>query len=244
MKNLLNTGSRPAVLWLVVARSGSKGLPHKNIRPLGGVPLLAWRVQSALRASGSNDHVWLSTDNKEYAEIGRRYGATVPFLRPPELSTDTASSIDVCLHAMQAAKNAGLHFDILGLLQPTSPFVRAESLQYAISALSAQPDALGAVAVRHVHPCTQFVQAEAPYLDELARRMSAMNDTRRQAMTAEITPCGGFYISHWQALQEQKNLFTEKTLALLLEHPETLDIDTAFDFEVAELLLGKRSGAN
>lgn len=238
MKNFLTTGNQPSVLWLVVARSGSKGLPHKNIRLLGGIPLLAWRINSALACGGT---VWLSTDSQEYADIGQQYGAEVPFLRPPHLSTDEAASVDVCLHAMQVAQDAGLHFDMLGLLQPTSPFVRAKSLSAAVAALAATPEALGAVAVRYVHPHTQFVQPEGPWLDILARRIATMQDTRRQVMSKEITPCGGVYLTRWQALWTHHTLFTEKTLALPLEHPETVDIDTDFDFKVAELLLAQET---
>lgn len=223
-----------SILWLVVARSGSKGLSHKNIRPLGGIPLLAWCVQSAVACGGT---VWLSTDSEEYAAIGRHYGAQTPFIRPAHLSVDSASPVDVCLHAMEVAQEAGVSFDVLGLLQPTSPFVLPCNLRKGLETLDAIPDAFGAVAVRHVHPHTQFIQSEGPWLDVLAQRLAAMKDTRRQAMPKEITPCGGFYLTRWQALQEHRTLFTEKTLPVLLQPPETIDIDTEFDFWIAERLL-------
>src|SRR5262245_15654181 len=94
-------------LWLVTARAGSKSIPHKNIRPLGGHPLLAWRIAAA-RSLAGGDPVWLSTDDEEYAALGEQYGAEVPFLRPRELATDAARSIDVALHAMEVAEGRGM----------------------------------------------------------------------------------------------------------------------------------------
>jgi CMP-N,N'-diacetyllegionaminic acid synthase len=87
------------VLWLITARSGSRSVPDKNILPLGGHPLLAYRIAVARTLAGA-ENVWLSTDSERYAEIGRAYGASIPFLRPPELSTDATPSVDVVLHAM------------------------------------------------------------------------------------------------------------------------------------------------
>lgn len=223
-----------SILWLITARSGSKGLPGKNILPLGGIPLLAWRISRAYDCGGD---VWLSTDSEEYATIGQRYGAVTPFLRPTELSCDKAAVTDVCLHAMKFAESNGNRWDLLGLLQPTSPFVTAQSLRNAVRLLETQPAAMGAVAVRHSHPNTQFIQPESFWLDVLARRLAAMADTRRQAMPREITPCGGFYLTRWDSFIKNPTFYVEKTLAVHLQYPEALDIDSEMDFAFAEFLL-------
>lgn len=226
--------TNPSVLWLILARSGSKGVPNKNIRPLGGVPLLAWRIHNALPLKGE---VWLSTDSDRYAAIGKKYGAQVPFLRPAELSGDTATSVDACLHAMHYAESIGKKFDMLCLLQPTSPFVRTESLQKALLALKQNPEADSAVAVKKVHPSSFFIQEKTQYLDMLARRFAQAENTRRQDIPAEITPCGGFFFIYWNNFLENLKFYTEKTIPIVLDENETLDIDSELDFKFAEYLL-------
>jgi CMP-N,N'-diacetyllegionaminic acid synthase len=118
------------ILWLIPARSGSKSIPHKNIKKLGDYPLMVYRIKSALSIA-SPDDVWVSTDSEEYAEIARRYGATIPFLRPEELATETATSADVVLHAINEAGKRGLKYSALALLEPTSPFISYSQLSEA-----------------------------------------------------------------------------------------------------------------
>lgn len=222
------------VLWLIPARAGSKGLPHKNIKLLGEMPLLAWRIVSGLALDGE---VWVSTDSEDYAAIARSYGATVPFLRPAPLATDGASSVNVCLHAMQHARALGRTFDALGLLQPTSPFVSQASLLRGIAALEAQPAMHSAIAVKLAQPSSAAMQAMAPTLAVLADKLAAHADTRRQALPQEITPCGGFYLARWEAFLQNPNFFTSFSLPVLLEGLEILDIDTELDLAFANFCL-------
>jgi len=196
-------------LWVITARSGSISVPDKNIKPLGGKPLLAYRILSAIEISGS-ENVWLSTDSDKYAEIGAAYGAKVPFLRPDYLSTDSASSMDVIQHAMSFAEENGYAFDYVGMLEPTSPFIYTQTLKDALQALSNDAEADATVAVRDVHPSTFFVQDETSYLDELAARFSAASGLRRQDHKNQITPSGGFYISKWQAFKKIKPFTRQK----------------------------------
>ena len=109
------------ILALIPARGSSKRLPGKNTKLLGGLPLIVWTIRAA-KESGCCTQVMVSTDDPEIAAVARDFGAEVPWLRPPELATDTASSVDVALHAI-ANCGAGSHtIDGLLLLQPTSPF--------------------------------------------------------------------------------------------------------------------------
>lgn len=219
------------VLWLIPARAGSKALPHKNIFPLGGKPLLAWRIRTALSL---NDSVWLSTDSAEYAAIGKRYGAQVPFLRPASLATDEASSVDVCLHAMRFAMEQGERFDAIGLLQPTSPFVLAASLQRAVQALVEQPQAHAAIAVRQVQSPSVLVQPLAPTLEVLAEQLRERPDVRRQVLPIEITPCGAFYIARWENFLREPTFYVASSISVLIKGLETIDIDTEQDLAFAE----------
>ncbi|MFD2872526.1 acylneuraminate cytidylyltransferase family protein [Mucilaginibacter ximonensis] len=231
-------GIESKVLWIVTARSGSKSIPDKNIKKLGGKPLLAYRILTAIELSGK-DQVWLSTDSVEYAEIGASFGATVPFLRPKDLSTDSASSMDVILHGMKHAEGLGLVFEYIGMLEPTSPFIDSETLKSALEFLAADTKAEAVVAVKHTHPNTFFIQNDAPYLDELAHRFNNSAGLRRQDFKDEITPSGGFYISKWDAFKRNKTFYTTKTLAFKVPKNAELEIDEPMDWLWAEFLISK-----
>lgn len=116
---------------IIPARSGSKGLPDKNIRPLNGKPLLAYSIEAAL-ASGLFDTVHVSTDSERYADIARQYGADEPFLRSAETSSDTASSEDAIREVLRRYEEMGQRFDAFMLLQPTSPLRTADDIRAAL----------------------------------------------------------------------------------------------------------------
>lgn len=219
------------VLWLIPARAGSKALPHKNILPLGGIPLLAWRIRTALTLDGS---VWLSTDSADYAAVGKHYGAQAPFLRPAHLATDEASSVEVCLHAMRFATEQGHSFDAIGLLQPTSPFISSTSLQRGVQALVEQSQAHAAIAVREVPFASTLMQPLAPTLAMLAARLNGQQDLRRQALATEITPSGGFYIARWERFLRHPSFYLESSVPVLVKDLESIDIDTKLDMDFAE----------
>ena len=117
---------------IIPARSGSKGLPGKNIKPLNGKPLLAYSIEAAL-ASGRFDTVHVSTDSERYADIARQYGADEPFLRSAEASSDTASSEDAIREVLRRYEEMGQRFDAFMLLQPTSPLRTADDIRAALS---------------------------------------------------------------------------------------------------------------
>lgn len=224
------------VLWVITARAGSKSIPDKNIKPLGGIPLLAYRVKSVLTFSEKDD-VWMSTDSKDYAEIAASYGAMVPFLRPAELATDTARSADVVLHAMKWAESLGRRYDAVGLLEPTSPFVKYSQLSEAVNRLFAEKEACSIVSVRESRPSTYYVQQEDKYLSTIAKNIQSGGILRRQDLKREITPSGGFYISKWDAFKQDKSFYTDRTLSFLLPDINGLEIDEPLDWSWAEFLL-------
>jgi CMP-N,N'-diacetyllegionaminic acid synthase len=108
------------VLAVITARGNSKRLPNKNILDLNGKPLIAWTIEAALK-SGVVNRLIVSTDDIRIAEISRKFGADVPFMRPNELSSDTSKSIDVVFHVIDELENSGVFYKYLLLLQPTSP---------------------------------------------------------------------------------------------------------------------------
>jgi len=224
------------VLWLITARSGSKSILHKNIKPLEGMPLLAYRIKSALSIAAP-ENVWVSTDSEEYAEISQSYGAIVPFLRPPELSGDTASSIQVVIHAMEFAALHGANYDAIGLLEPTSPLITFNQLSEAVQNLFSYEEAENIVACRIARPHSFFVQNNDKYLAVLANRFEKNAQLRRQDRKDEITPSGGFYIGKWDPFLQNKTFYTVKTLSFLVSELNGLEIDEPIDWNWAEYLI-------
>ena len=223
------------VLWLITARAGSKSVPDKNIKFLNGIPLLAYRIQSALLSSYP-DNIWISTDSNEYAQIANEYGAKVPFLRPSELAQDFSTSVDVVLHAMQFAEEHQFEFDFIGLLEPTSPFVSHNDLNQAIIKLSKTEEANAIVAVRESRPHPIFIQDDTKYLEVIASNTTSYNALVRQNFKKQITPSGGFYIAKWKSFIKDKSFYTCKTLSYLVDDVAGIEIDEPIDFLFAEFV--------
>lgn len=229
---------RKKILWVVTARSGSKSIPHKNIKLLDGIPLLSYRIKTALKTKFSHD-LWISTDSKEYADIASSYGAEIPFIRPEELSLDNSSSSDVILHAMAHAKKINKKYDYIGMLEPTSPFINSDQLDAAIDSLEENKNALAIVAVVESRPHKIFIQKESEFLTELAENFKGLKNLGRQAFKKEITPSGGFYISRWEPFLENKSFYTCKTLGFEVDEISGLEIDEPLDWDFAEFLIKK-----
>jgi len=226
------------VLWLITARSGSKSIPDKNIRLLNGLPLLAYRIRSAIK-SDFPEAVWISTDSKEYTHIAKEHGAQVPFLRPRELAQDNTSSVEVVLHAMHFAEKNQYKFDYIGLLEPTSPFITENQLNHAIHRLALIKEAHSIVSVKESRPHPIFVQDEAIYLNEVAKNIASLNKLGRQEFKKQITPSGGFYIARWKSFLKHKSFYTDKTLSFLVDDISGLEIDEPIDFSFAEFIVNR-----
>lgn len=132
--------SRPEVLALIPARGGSKSVPRKNVLPIGGKPLIAHSIEHALACSGVTRTI-VSTDDAEIAAVATHYGAEVPFRRPDEYATDTATDLDVFAHALRWLDADGYRPELVVHLRPTTPVRRVELIERAISAMLADPDA-------------------------------------------------------------------------------------------------------
>lgn len=231
---------KKTILWLIPARSGSKSIVHKNIKLLGGHPLLTYRIESVKKTRNSYD-LWITTDSELYASIAQKYGAEIPFIRPIELSTDIASSVDVVLHAMEYAKKSGKEYDYIGLLEPTSPFITSYQLDGALDLLDKNKNALAVVAVKETRPHKIFIQRDSMFLEELSQSLKHLKNVGRQLFEKEITPSGGFYISRWNTFLEMKSFYTSKTLSFKVDAVSGLEIDEPFDWEFAEFIINKRN---
>lgn len=224
------------VLWVITARSGSKGIPDKNIKPLGGLPLMAYRIKAALKVANSEDII-VSTDSAAYGEIARSYQASVPYLRAASLAGDLAKSDDVIMEAIQWAESAGREYQAVALLQPTSPFVKASHLREAVKMLADEQEADSIIAVKDSRPSSIYIQQREKYLGIIADRIAARGTLRRQDLQQEITPSGGLYLARWQAFKDLKTFYTPRALAYLLPEINSVDIDEALDWKWAEFLI-------
>lgn len=219
---------------IIPARSGSKGLPDKNIKELNGKPLMAYSIDSAIR-SRCFDTIMVSTDSEKYAEIARNYGADAPFLRSKQTSSDYASSSDAILEVIKMYEKMGEIFDTFCLLQPTSPMRTAEDIKDAYR-LYAERDAFAVVSMTEVdHPLSWcgIVGADG----SLDGFISESDNKQRQLQANYYRPNGAIYIASISEYRKNQFLYREGTYAYIMPRKRSIDIDSDFDFKLAEFLM-------
>lgn len=217
------------LLIIVPARGGSRRIPGKNLRQLGGKSLLA-HTADAVRASGLQAPVLLTTDHEGIAEEGRRLGWQVPFRRPAELAGDSAPTVDAVLHALDWWRTEwGEDPAAVMVLQPTSPFRGGDCLAAGIARLRARQevDCVIAMTESHLPPARLYLVGE----DGIGEALSP--DLRRPV----YWPNGALYLTRTAAIRKERKLYTHAILPLVLEAWRALDIDTEADWRVAEALL-------
>lgn len=229
------------VLALVPARRGSKGLPLKNIRPLGGKPLLAWPIEAAAK-SAYVDRVILSTDCPEFAKLGIAAGAEVPFLRPPELANDTATSFSFILHAIDHLAAAGDVYDYIVLIEPTSPLTDSSDIDAAVVALTASRERadsiVGVTPIVEAHPAFAVRIAGQVLRPYAAPSFGAL--PRRQDIEPLYRLDGSLYISEITALKREGGFYHDRTLPFVMPRWKSFEVDDLIDFICIEALLANR----
>lgn len=218
------------VLAIVPARKGSKGLPLKNVRPLGGKPLLAWPIAAA-RASEHVDRTIISTDDQGFADIAVEHGAEAPFLRPEALASDTAPSIDFILHAIDTLESEGDVYDYLVLLEPTSPLTEGSDVDAALRALeAADADAIvGVTALETNHPAFAVRKQGDGRIEPLQPGgFAAM--PRRQDLEPVFGLDGSLYISTVEALRRERSFCHDRTLGHEMARYKSHEVDDLIDF--------------
>lgn len=230
------------VLFLVIGRMGSKGVPGKNIREVGGLPLIAYKILSA-RKSTFCSRLIVSTENSEISEIARRYGAETPFVRPTELASDTASSMDVVEHAMGwVEENTSELYDALMLLEPSSPFATSMDYDNAIN-LMIKKDASVVVGIKEAEVSSCFVGPVDPEgrITTIVDSIKKLDSHRRQDVEKEFTMNGAFYLARWEFLRKYRSFYfdRERTYGLPMDSFHSIEIDEVIDFRWAEFLVNK-----
>lgn len=229
-------------LAVIPARGGSKGLPRKNVRRLGNLPLIAHTIQAALESNLSR--VIVTTDDEEIAGIAKEFGAEVPFIRPAEFSGDSATSLSVLLHTIQFMETElDSHADTIAFLQPTSPFRTAEHINGALQNF-AEADTTSLITVTDVqefHPYFMFTQEDNHQLKTLFELKE--RPLRRQDLPTYYRINGAMYLSkrsYYDGIDEHAAIFDWNSLSsYVMDAPSSIDINDYLDFQHAELLLKK-----
>jgi CMP-N,N'-diacetyllegionaminic acid synthase len=230
------------VLALIGARSGSKGVPGKNVRLLGGRPLLSYAVTTAVQCQRIG-RVVFSTDSPEYAEIARALGAEVPFIRPAELAADTSTDIEYILHALQwLENNESYRPDAVVRLCPTAPFVRPFDVDRCIELLAADADAHSVIAMtpaqEHPRKAARISSDGRHAVSFMTERGADLSPKSRQMHVEAFNRQGLPIVSRLATILELGSQTGDRVLYHVLPQETAVDIDTEFDFRVAELLMG------
>lgn len=225
---------------IIPARSGSKGLPDKNIRLVNGKPLIAYTIEAALQ-SGCFDTVHVSTDSEKYAEIAREYGADEPFLRSPELASDTASSWDAVREVLAKYSALGKSFDTMMLMQPTSPLRTAQDVKDAY-ALMQEKNAKSVIAVCEVDhsPLWCDMIPDSGNMKGFGRKDIAW--VTRQELRPFYRVNGSMYLLSVDGISipADDRIYEDDCYALFMDRKKSVDIDSEDDLAMVEFLISRR----
>lgn len=224
-------------LAIITARSGSKGVPNKNIRLLDGKPLLTYTIDAAAE-SNMFDEIFVSTDSAEYADIAKKYGASVPFLRSIETAGDSSSSWDVVRETLLKYKELGREFDTVSLLQPTSPLRRAKDIVNGYH-LMEQKKANIIVAVCETEHSPLWCNILPDDLSMEGFISDEVLNKPRQEIPGYYRINGALYIVKTSLFEDNFSLYSNQSYAYVMEKRYSIDIDSELDFEMAEFLIGK-----
>ena len=229
----------PSAIALVPARSGSLRVPGKNVRELGGHPLLAYSIAAA-RESGVFGAIVVSTDSAAIADVAVRYGAEVPGLRPAEISTATSSDIEWVLHVMSGRTEA-----LFAILRPTSPFCRGATIRRALEQLlelGDRADSIRAVELCRQHPAKMWA-LEGDLMQPLLPQPedeTPLHSRQYQALPQVYVQNSSLEIAWTRVLTEDRSIAGRRVAPFLTEGAEGFSVDYPADFDVAETLLQRR----
>jgi len=223
-------------LVIIPARGGSKGIPHKNIKPLAGKPLIYYSIDTARQIVPDED-ICVSTDDQNIIHCVEDYGLKVPFVRPAELATDTAGTYEVLLHALNYYEQQGKTYDVVVLLQNTSPFRTSEQVQEAIQLYHPEIDMV--VSVKECSANPYYCVFEENGYGFLNICKGDGNITRRQDAPKVYEYNGAIYVINPKSLKEMPLYKFTKRIKYVMDEKSSLDLDTMNDWHMAELIISK-----
>lgn len=216
---------------IITARGGSKRIPHKNIKPFLGRPIIEYSIKAALE-SGCFDEVMVSTDDEEIAEISRKAGASVPFMRSEKTSNDYATTTDVLLEVLEEYEKMGRTFDYMACLYPTNPFITTEKLKEGMKLISEEDYA-------EVLPVVQFsFPPQRAYVfdneESLKYKWEEFKNSRSQDLEKMYHDAGQFYFYNVESYRKNNGV-KGKIYPIICPEHEVQDIDNEEDWKMAEL---------
>ncbi|MBQ8031407.1 MAG: pseudaminic acid cytidylyltransferase [Butyrivibrio sp.] len=218
-------------LAMITARGGSKRIPRKNIKEFNGKPIMAYSIEAAIQ-SGAFDEVMVSTDDEEIAEIARKYGASVPFMRSEKTANDFATTVDVIDEVIREYHGLGKDFDLFACIYPTAPFITSDKLKEAVEKLSASDaDSLIPV-VRFSYPPQRAMEIHE---GKLVFRQPENLAKRSQDLEPHYHDAGQFYVVRTESFLKNKGIMVGQILPMELSELEVQDIDNEVDWKLAEM---------
>lgn len=221
------------IISIIPARGGSKGIPRKNIKLLNGKPLISYSIDASNSCSLIDD-TYVSTEDAEISEISKGNNAEV-IERPDELASDDSSSIDVILHVLDYLENRGKLPDLFVLLQPTSPLRTSEDIEASINSfLESDCDSLVSVCELDHRSLLNF-SLEKGFL--VQNNNESVFNSRRQDIPTYYSLNGAIYITTPEFIRKNRSFYSDKTIPHVMSKEKSIDIDTSFDFRLAEFIL-------
>lgn len=222
-------------LYIIPARGGSKGIPHKNIKPLAGRPLIAYSIDVARELCPEQDRIILSTDDPTIADTARSLGLKVDYMRPADLATDSSGSREVMLDAMDWADARGIAYDCVVLLQPTSPLRTADDVRAALKLYTPQLDMVVSVEPAACNPYYNCFETDADGFLHISKGDGLL--TRRQDAPPAWTYNGAVYVINPQSLRAMPMGSFGRRVPSPMPAERSIDLDTPRDWAVAEAIM-------
>lgn len=221
------------ILSIIPARGGSKGIPHKNIKPFLGRPLIYYTIDTA-RSICSDENICVSTDDPEIIRIVQEYGLKVPFVRPTELATDKAGTYEVLLHALNFYEKLGESFDVILLLQVTSPFRTSEHVKEALKLYRSDLDMVVSVSKNRTNPYYNCFEEDNQGF--LKKTLDNSLFTRRQDAPVTYEFNGAIYVINPDSLKKMPLGNFTRRVKYVMDELHSIDLDTMTDWKYAEFL--------
>ena len=222
-------------ICFIGARGGSKGVPRKNIRLFAGKPLIAHTIEKSLQ-SKIFSHVVVSTEDQEIAEISKKYGAEVPFMRPKKLATDKIATSEVMIHGIKELKKLGYDFDEVVLRDCTVPFIRNIDISLSLQKLrQKKPDAVFGVYRQNLNPYFNMMEQNANGFLKLSKKLRARPITRQGAPI--VYQLNGLWVLNVEKFLKYKTILVPKILPHEIPPETGFMIDTEFEFRIAEYIM-------
>lgn len=222
---------------IITARGGSKRIPRKNIKDFCGKPILCYSIEAALQ-SQRFDEVMVSTDDEEIADIARKAGATVPFMRSAAMANDYASTDEVILEVLQAYSQTGVDFESFCCIYPTAPFITAEKLATAMDMLKTADSVMPVVPFSYPPQRGIIIKN-----GRIERKYPEYANSRSQDLEKLYHDCGQFYACRTAPFLATGTTDVTNLVPMILSDLEVQDIDTLEDWAIAELKYKKMTGA-